>query len=166
MSGEWTITPVGGTSNVSTFVALIGAQKHMKLAVLTDYHKNDQQSIENLYKDKLLKQSNVLTFADFVPNREADIEDLFQPELYLKLVNAEFAAEITLEKLPKGPRILRRIELFLESNPLPGGVDLNHYRPARYFSENIGELEEELGDVCLNRFRKAFTKLNTLLRSD
>ncbi len=166
MSGKWILTPVGGVSNVSTFVALIGAQKHMNLAVLVDYHKKDQQSIENLYKDKLLKQSNVLTFADFVPSREADIEDMFQPVFYLKLVNAEFGTAITLEELPKAPRILRRIELSLESNALPGGIDLNHYRPARYFSENIGRLEEELGDVCLERFRKAFAELNALLESD
>ena len=111
--GKWTITPEGGASNVSTFVALIGTQHHMNLAVLTDYHKKDQQSIENLYKDKLLKQSNVLTFADFVPSREADIEDMFQPELYLEFVNAEFGTEIILDELPRGPRILRRIELFL-----------------------------------------------------
>ena len=166
LSGKWILTPVGGVGNVSTFVALIGAQKHMNLAVLVDYHKKDQQSIENLYKDKLLKQSNVLTFADFVPSREADIEDMFQPVFYLKLVNAEFGTEITLEELPKAPRILRRIELSLESNALPGGIDLNHYRPARYFSENIGRLEEELGDVCLERFRKAFAELNALLESD
>ena len=166
LSGKWILTPVGGVSNVSTFVALIGAQKHMNLAVLVDYHKKDQQSIENLYKDKLLKQSNVLTFTDFVPSREADIEDMFQPEFYLKMVNAEFGAEITLEELPKAPRILRRIELSLESNALPGGIGLNHYRPARYFSENIGRLEEELDDVCLDRFRKAFVELNALLESD
>ena len=137
----------------------------MNLAVLTDYHKKDQQSIENLYKDKLLKQSNVLTFADFVPSREADIEDMFQPELYLEFVNAEFGTEISLDELPRGPRILRRVELFLESKPLPGGADLNHYRPARYFCENIGELEKKLDDVCLSRFRKAFTELNALLNA-
>ena len=166
LSGKWTLTPVGGVSNVSTFVALIGAQKSMNLAVLIDYHKKDQQSIENLYKDKLLKQSNVLTFAQFVQSREADIEDMFQPEFYLKLVNAEYGTDIALNELPKAPRILRRIELSLESNPLPGGIGLNHYRPARYFSENIGKLEEELDDVCLDRFRKAFSELNTLLSSE
>ena len=166
LNSNWTITPVGGVTNVSTFVALIGAQEHMNLAVLIDFHKKDQQSIENLYKNKLLKQSNVLTFADFVPSREADIEDMFQPEFYLKLVNAEFAAEITSGELPKAPRILRRIELLLESEPLPGGIGFNHYRPARYFSENVGQLEDELDDVCLDRFRKAFTELNALLGSD
>ena len=166
LSGKWTITPVGGIGNVSTFVALIGAQEDMNLAVLIDYHKRDQQAIENLYKSKLLKQSSVLTFADFLPSEEADMEDMFQPEFYLKLVNAEFGVEITLEELPRAPRILTRIELFSERGSFPGDIGFNHYRAARYFSEGIGGLEGELGEVCLDRFRKAFAELNALLVSD
>jgi ABC-type cobalamin/Fe3+-siderophores transport system ATPase subunit len=49
LSAAWTITPVGGSDKVATFVAMIGAQKHLNVAVLIDYQKKDQQSIENLY---------------------------------------------------------------------------------------------------------------------
>ena len=54
LSAEWTITPVGGSGNISTFVALIGAQTNLNVAVLIDFQKKDQQSIENLCKGKLL----------------------------------------------------------------------------------------------------------------
>src|SRR2546429_7157634 len=47
------------------FRSLIGAQKELKVATLIDIQKKDQQLIENLYKKKLLKKKNVLTFADF-----------------------------------------------------------------------------------------------------
>jgi len=40
LSNQWTITPVGGSGNVPTFVALLGAQTNLKIAVLIDYHKS------------------------------------------------------------------------------------------------------------------------------
>ena len=66
LSGDWTITPVGGSDKVPTFVALIGAQTHLNVAVLIDYQKKDRQVIENLYKRKLLDKKHVVTFAAFV----------------------------------------------------------------------------------------------------
>ena len=41
LSAEWTITPVGGSDKVPTFVALIGAQEHLNVAVLIDYQKKE-----------------------------------------------------------------------------------------------------------------------------
>ena len=164
LSSQWTITPVGGANNVPTFVALIGARTNLNVAVLIDFQKKDQQFVENLYKSKLLKKQNVLTFADYIEGSEADIEDMFDPELYLKLVNSEFNSSLGLSDLPMThPRILNRLEQHLESTPLSGGVPFNHYRPARYFSENTGLLGAELSDATLDRFQKAFDELNQLL---
>jgi len=164
LSSKWTITPVGGSDKVPTFVAMIGAQEHLNVAVLIDYQKKDQQVIENLYKKKLLKKKKVLTYADFVSGDEADIEDMFNTEFYLKLVNGEFGASITVGDLPEGPpRILVRLEQHLSNNPLPNDAGFNHYRPARYFAENIATLKSELTEPQLDRFRKAFAALNNLL---
>ena len=164
LNSQWTITPVGGANNVPTFVALIGARSNLNVAVLIDFQKKDQQFVQNLYKSKLLKKQNVLTFSDYVKGSEADIEDMFDPELYLKLVNSEFNSSLGLSDLPMtGPRILQRLEQHLESTPLSGGVPFNHYRPARYCSENIGSLGAELSDATLDRFQQAFDDLNQLL---
>jgi hypothetical protein len=57
--------PVGGADKVPTFIALLGAQKDLKIATLIDFKTEDQQSIESLYKVKLLKKSNLLTFNMF-----------------------------------------------------------------------------------------------------
>jgi hypothetical protein len=65
LSPKWTVTPVGGSDKVPTFVALLGAQRGMKVATFIDIQNKDQQSIENLFKRKLLKKNHVLTFADF-----------------------------------------------------------------------------------------------------
>ena len=160
LSADWTITPVGGASNVSTFVALIGARTNLNVAVLIDFEKKSYQSIENLYKSKLLKKQQVMTFADFTGASEADIEDMFYPEFYLKLVNGEFSASLKSSQLSSThPRILQR----LEKHPLPKNTPFNHYRPARHLSENIGSLEGELTDETLDRFQRAFDALNQLL---
>lgn len=164
LSKKWTITPVGGADKVPTFVALLGAQKNLNIAVLIDYQKKDRQSIENLYKRKLLEKNKVFTYADFVAGNEADVEDMFDPEFYLSLVNGVFGTILTTSDLPEShPRILRRLEQHFEKNPLPEGQTFNHYRPARYFSEKLGSFESKLTESQLDRFREAFSALNKLL---
>ena len=164
LSPNWTITPVGGSGNVSKFVSLLGAQTNLNIAVLIDFQKKDQQEIQKLYKTKLLKEKKVLTYADFVQGNEADIEDMFDPDFYLQLVNQEFGISLKIEDLPThSPRIIRRLEEHFKNNPLPNNVMFNHYRPARYFSTNLNSLEEDLTDTQLDRFQKVFDALNELL---
>ena len=164
LSMDWTITPVGGSDKVPTFIALIGAQEHLNVAVLIDFHKKDQQGIENLYKRKLLNKQKVLTYADFAESTEADIEDMFSPDFYLKLVNGTFGSSIELSDLTsRHPRILRQLEEYLESSPLPNDAIFNHYRPARYLSDNIDSLANDISDQCLDRFEQAFNAVNALL---
>ena len=162
LSADWTITPVGGFDKVSTFVALIGAQSGIRLATLVDYHPRHEQEIQDLFKRKLMKKSNVLTFADFVDGGEADVEDMFTASFYLKLVRKEFGASIKVGDLPAhGDRILPRLQKYLETNPLPGDTRFNHYRPARYMMENLEGLN--VPDQTLSRFEDAFRALNQLL---
>ena len=164
LSADWTITQAGGSGKISAFVALIGAQKDLKVAVLIDYQKNDRQSIEHLYKMKLLEKKGIFTYAQFTEADVADVEDMFDPKFYLKLVNREFGSSVVLDDLPKEhPRILCRIKHYLENNPLPKDASFNHYRPARYFSDNIDSLADELSEQELDRFQQAFTALNNLL---
>jgi energy-coupling factor transporter ATP-binding protein EcfA2 len=169
LSEQWTITPVGGSDKVPTFVALIGAQKHLNVAVLVDYQKKDRQPIENLYKRKLLEKKQVLTFADFTGLVEADIEDMFEEEFYLGLVNAEYgsalARPLTQASMNRRkPRVLERVDEFLAANPLRSGGGFNHYRPARYFAEHTSDLAERLSESTLARFERMFERLNTLVR--
>ena len=65
------------------------------------------------------------------------------------------------EDLGKHPRILVNIKKWLKANPLKtGGFD--HYRPARYFAENIATLGPKLNKATLDRFEAAFKVLNEL----
>lgn len=144
LSEEWVITPVGGSGKVPTFVAMLGSQKGMNVATLLDIQSNDKQLIEDLYKKKLLTKKQVSTYADFTGTAEADVEDMFDRAFYIDLVNGEFAGQlpekITKTKLnAKEPRTLRAIEAWLANNPMKSG-SFGHYRPARYFTEQIAKL--------------------------
>ncbi len=167
LSQEWVITPVGGSGKVPTFVALLGSQKGINIATLLDVAKEDRQIIEDLYKKKLLKKNQVSTYADFTGGSEADVEDMFERDFYVGLVNKEFSSQLK-SKIPisklnaQEPRTLRAIQDWLDNNPMKSG-SFGHYRPARYFNENLTTLWPEISSETKDRFEKAFIYLNNLL---
>ncbi len=168
LSDEWTITPVGGSDKVPTFVSLLGSQNNLNIATLIDFQKKDEQKISNLFKKKLLDKKKVLTFADFVTNDEADIEDVFDFDFYVELLNLEYKKDLpkklkVAEIKSEHPRAIVKMENHFEESPMKSSKKFSHYRPARYFAENIESLESKLSDDCLNRFESIFKKLNDLL---
>lgn len=168
LSESWVITPVGGSGKVPAFVALLAPQKGLNVATLLDIQNSDRALIEDLYKKKLLKKKQVATYGDFAGKGETDVEDMFERDFYVRLVNAEFAKELKTPIDPatlnaKEPRTLRAIEAHLESNPLKSG-SFGHYRPARYFSENAATLWPQVSDATKDRFEAAFKHLNVLLK--
>jgi hypothetical protein len=169
LSEEWVITPVGGSGKVPTFVALLGSQKGMNVATLLDIQTTERPQIEDLYKKKLLSKKQVSTYADFTGTADADVEDMFERDFYVELVNAEYGKQlkgkIDVSKLNANePRTLRAIEAWLATNPLKSGT-FGHYRPARYFSENATTLWPKVSDATKDRFEAAFNHLNGLLRN-
>jgi predicted ATP-dependent endonuclease of OLD family len=169
LDARWIIAPVGGIDKVPAFAALFGAQKTLAIATLIDLQARDTQTIENLYKERLLEKKNVLTYAKFTGAKEADAEDMFGDDFYVELVNGEFKAQlakpIVVKALPKGgPRVLPRLERHLETAPLASGARFNHYRPARFLAENVGQLEPKLPPEALDRFEAAFKALDALLK--
>ena len=169
LSEEWTLTPVGGSGKVPTFVALLAPQHGMNVATLLDVQASDRAVITDLYKKKLLKRKNVMTYAEFVNPDEADVEDLFDREFYVSLVNGEFKNEIVKPvETPllneHMPRILRSLEEYIADNPFKSGR-FGHYRPARYFVENIDALWPRVSDKTKDRFEALFGQANALLKS-
>ena len=122
----------------------------MNIATLIDFQEKDRQAIENMWRRKLVQKKQVLTYADFVDAREADVEDVIGTSFYLELVNAEYAAALgepiaERDLKSKHPRITVRLKEYFAENPLSGGVTFNHYRPARYLAEKVGDLTAAVG---------------------
>jgi predicted ATP-dependent endonuclease of OLD family len=167
LAADWTITPVGGSDKVPTFVALLGARSQLNLVTLIDFQEKDRQAIENMWRRKLIQKKQVITFADFVGAKEADIEDMFGEAFYLKLVNAEYAASLSAPVAAKNlksklPRITVRLEQHFAEAPLAKGATFNHYRPARHFAENVSKLQ--VPDDVLDRFERLFKEVNQQVR--
>ena len=166
LAPKWTIAPVGSISKVPAYVALLAAQPDLNIAVLVDIQRKDRPLIEDLYKKKFLKEHKVMTFGDFLEREEADIEDLFDRQFYLEIVNREFERQlerpVLVDGLGREPRTVKALEIYFEKEPLISGA-FSHYRPARYFMENVAELWKDVSEDTKNRFENIFKVLNGLI---
>ena len=168
---DWVITPVGGLKNVSTFVSLLGSQNDLNIAVLLDYSSRQKESIERLYKEKLLHESKVILYKSFVDKTEADVEDLFNPSTYISFINGVFKTSITVNSLPfdRKKRIIFRLNKLAEKESKIASLmsfsdgRFNHFRPANYFASNLEQLKNNLSVAEKNRFKDLFIKINSLL---
>lgn len=160
------IVPVGGADKLSTFVSLLGSNK-LNLVVLIDISSKDKQRIQNLQDNAMLGYNNLIQMSEITRIKNSDIEDIFEPTFYLKLVNGayinELTKEISMESFSnKNPRIVKRIEDYFNDNDIAGG-HFNHYSPAVYFLKEQVNLGEELDFSTIERAKLLFEKINELL---
>ena len=105
---RWRILPAGGATNIPTFVALIGP--HLDITVLADSDTKGMQKVSGLVDRGLLKRQRLILASNVVENPKADIEDLFSEGDYLKLYNRCFGKKVKVSTLPKGSRVVKRLE--------------------------------------------------------
>ncbi len=163
---SWIVVPAGGADKVSTFVSLLGANG-FNIAVLMDVAAKDRQRIEGLQAHALLGRSALVQVTEVTGTKAADIEDIFMPGFYLKLVNGAYrdalAKPLTLDMLPVGgPRIVKRIEAYFDQNGIDGGR-FNHYLPAEYFMKEQVSLLGEVDTATVERAERLFNRVNSLL---
>ncbi|WP_214041460.1 ATP-dependent endonuclease [Methanoculleus sp.] len=163
---RWVITPVGGADKVSTFVSLLGSNK-LNIAVLMDVAKKDRQRIDNLKANAILGQNNLIQVGEFTGARDADIEDLFDRDFYLTLVNGAYQQVLPAKLTPEvftneNPRITKRLEDYFEQNNIDNG-EFSHFKPAAYLLKNQAELAGLIGISTIQRAGKLFERINTLL---
>lgn len=166
LSRDWTIVPVGGIGKVPVFASLLGSQTHMKVVALLDVQGGNEQLVDRIYKEKLLSKRDVLTYAHFLGQKEADVEDLLDRSLYVHMVNEEFKGQLSspIEEgalNDKVPRTIVAVEKELDGRL---SVPFNHYRPARFFVENAGALWPQVSKERQERIALMFERVNELLR--
>lgn len=82
---RWRILPVGGATNIPTFVSLVGP--HLNVTVLADSDTKGMQRVTNMIERKLLEGHRLIMANIATTSEHADIEDLFSEGDYLKLFN-------------------------------------------------------------------------------
>lgn len=169
---RWTPCPSNGVDKVNAFLSLFGGNK-LHCAVLLDLapgQRNRVQKIREL-ENSLLRKGHVFTVGDFLGAIEADIEDLFHPDLYAQMLNGTYALEgaeaLTGDRLKAadGTRLVQKAES-LVNNTLPPGKDgMSHYAPALWLIQHPEILVDDRPEVLetLTNFEKVFDAFNQLL---
>ena len=98
------------------------------------------------------------------------MEDLFDPNFYLELVNQAYSRELPHEMTMKAisgpnPRIAQRIQKFFEQEGICGGR-FDTYRPAAYLLQKHLELRPKIDDSIIDRAASMFARVNSLLASN
>lgn len=170
MSDKWNLCPAGGIDKLAPFARLFGGN-NINLAVLSDIANADKQKIENLRKGDILKAGRFFTCADFVNQTEADVEDLFDADLFVEILNGAFKPPathiVTKEALMDAawtPRIVKKAEALFKQ--MPANISkFDHFGPSRWLLENPSILDGEnlAVEATLDRAEKLFKTFNQIL---
>lgn len=167
---RWTITPIGGIDKFGSFNSLFSANK-LHVAILTDFHRGDKKKIQGLKDSGLLQAGHILCASDFTDQEEADIEDMLGRQLYIELVNQCYKLKED-KKLPNqcpisaSDRVIEEVKQHFKIVATDGPY-FDHLPPAVYLLEYGNNVLAKAAEVylgeALDRFRKLFSKLNSLL---
>jgi hypothetical protein len=138
------ILPAGGSSNIPTFLALLGAD--LDVVVLLDGNA-PRQKIDKAISDGRVAKERVLSIDGFTAVIGADIEDLFSPSEYVDLYNGAFNRKLRLGDLTGHDRIVKRIER-------AEGKEFDHLAVASYFLANQTGVVPSLTPETIERFQK------------
>lgn len=163
---DLTLTPAGGAQKVTYMVALLTSER-LKVMVLFDEENKARHAKDELVKQKLIREENVIFVSDAFGSAkptEADIEDVLEPDLYSKLVSESYEAELkgkTLKMNPKIPRIVRRYEDAFGKV----GLEFHKTRPARLLLNKMAtDPKGIMTSVTRERFERLFKRISEQLK--
>ena len=122
LDSKWIICPAGGIDKIAPFTRLfLSNGEDRNIVALTDYSKKDAQKLTQLRDSKLANA--VFTISDFCDNDEADIEDMFTPDLYLKIFDKLKLERIDSNKIQSHKKIVPQVERLVKG--------FSHYLPRK-----------------------------------
>ena len=83
---RWVVIPVGNADNLPMFVSLLG-ENYVSVAVLMDVTPKNKAKMDLINKNSVIQRNNPVRWVEVQKIRTADIEDIFEPAFYLRLVN-------------------------------------------------------------------------------
>ena len=163
---RWVVIPVGNADNLPMFVSLLG-ENYVSVAVLMDVTPKNKEKMDLINKNSIIQRHNPVKWVEVQKIRTADIEDIFEPAFYLKLVNESYAMDL-LEPVSmkaisaKDPRIVQRLDAHFASENIAGG-HFDSYKPASWLLENHALLRHEISEDAIERAASMFQRVNSLL---
>ncbi|NQW08479.1 MAG: hypothetical protein HQ481_01160 [Alphaproteobacteria bacterium] len=167
---EWVICPTGGLDKIQAFVSLF-AGNELDVVALTDYAKKGRTKLEAIRQSEILKTGGLFTIADFVSKEEADVEDMFEPECFVDIINNAYGLPnnhaLTMDILDAADqntvRLVKKAEAYF--NLLPNEFPtFDHFYPSSWLIQNPQILQEETPAILatLERFEKLCKAINDL----
>lgn len=147
--------PVGGDSNMPAFVALLGRRLQVSALIDGSSTPATYARVVSAAKANGVPEASIVVCSSVagVP-KNGDVEDLFDPEDYLRLYNWAFSATVRVVDLaPTNEPILRRLGAVVGS--------FNHALPAHALTERREEFFTTVHASTVERFRELFRRLNT-----
>ena len=170
LDDRWTLCPAGGIDKIMPFVSLF-AGNELHLAVLSDQSSGDKRKLARITESGILQAGHLYSITDFVDATEGDVEDLFDPESFIHIVNSAYALDdslaLTIDKVNSAApttRIVKRVEALFRLMPDTVPV-FDHFTPASWLIRNPGALEEkpEALERSLSVAERVFATYNALL---
>ena len=171
LDARWTVCPSGGIDKLMPFVSLF-AGNHLHVAVLSDQSTGDKRKLQRITESGILQAGHLYSITDFIDADEGDVEDLFEAELLIEIVNACYSLDesltLTIDKLDSttttSTRIVKRVEELFRLMPeqMP---TFNHFAPASWLIRNPEALEADSVPIkrTLERAESLFNTYNDLL---
>ncbi len=168
LAAQWAICPSGGIDKILPFVRLFYGNK-LNVAVLTDFERGQKRKLDELHKAALLEQDRIILATEVAGKEEADIEDFFEPEVFVDLINKTYRLsgehQLTIEKLDQADtntqRLVKKTEAYFRL--LPAGVpEFSHFDPSMYLLQHPEVLKGKSKAVqaTLDRFEAAFERIS------
>lgn len=160
LKDDITIVPVGGLDKVATFISLLRGQE-LQIACLLDTFTDakGKAKIEDLIVGKIIQKNKIKFFDEFVEDFcQADIEDIFTKEDYLKIYNEAFGKEIKVSDLNESIK-----PIIIQLNTYLGVTRFNHYSPANKVVQ-MGVSPDYFESQTIDRFEKVFQTINKLFQ--
>lgn len=154
------ILPVGGADNMPAFVALLG--RRLKVSALVDGARSSNRlaRIKAAAKENGVPESAIVACSDVsgMPTN-ADIEDLFDVEDYLKLFNWAFGTSIQTTSLPDTTEpMVKRV------TAANGAAEYDHALPAHALTNRRDEFFASVSKATITKFEAVFALLNSTVQ--
>lgn len=171
LDARWTICPAGGIDKIRPFVSLFSGNA-LNVAVLSDQASGDKRKIEDMKRSGVLEAGHFYTMADFMERAEADIEDIFELEVFANILNESYSLQephkLSAEKLKTADastdRLVKKTEAVFRL--MPDSVEMfDHFSPAAWLIRNAKVLDGKSAAVnrTLDRAEEIFQTFNKLL---
>ncbi|WP_423414838.1 AAA family ATPase [Hyphomicrobium sp. B1] len=168
LDARWAICPAGGLDKIKSFVSLFAGNK-LEIAVMSDFCAADRTKLDQLKRSAILSDGRIMNFAEVLGLPEADVEDIFATEFYLRLVNEALglkgAKRLTPAKLDlqeaKTQRLVKLVEVACRTLP-PEVPDFDHFIAADWLLRNPSDLDGSAPEVAetLDKAERVFAAIN------